>query len=263
MTHDCALIVENQLEVTDHRHLGQLLTYAAGTDALTVVWIATSFRNEHTDALDYLNKISVGEAQFFGVELSVATIGDSDPAPYFKLVAKPSGWRAQVRAQREIGQMSEVRNAYYEFWRVFLDRIHLKHPGSTNVRAPQAQNWMNLNFIRRLNLVAAFSSKGEIQCQLYIDVKDELANRAIFEAFFERREEIESAVGHPLRWEPLENRRACRITSATPGQVVSSDSSQLLQWLEGEFLTFRRVLIPIIKSLPDNLWFTSETVDDL
>jgi hypothetical protein len=91
MTNNCVLIVENQLSATDHGHLGQLLTYAAGTDARTVVWLAPTFREEHRQALDYLNGLGGENARFFGVEIGVVRIGNSDPAPLFKLRAGGQG----------------------------------------------------------------------------------------------------------------------------------------------------------------------------
>src|SRR4029453_13226344 len=76
LTNDAVLIVENQLETTDHSHLGQVLTYAAGTAASTIVWIATAFREEHRQALDWLNENTGEQAHFFGIELQVVKIGD-------------------------------------------------------------------------------------------------------------------------------------------------------------------------------------------
>jgi hypothetical protein len=90
-THDCVLVVENQLTPTDHDHLGKLMTYAAGTDAKTVVWIAPTFRDEHRQALDLLNDLAGDRAHFFGIELAVVAIGDSAPAPLLRLRAQPNG----------------------------------------------------------------------------------------------------------------------------------------------------------------------------
>jgi hypothetical protein len=97
LTNDCVLIVENQLAATDHGHLGQLLTYAAGTDARTVVWLAPTFRKEHRQALDYLNDLGGEETRFFGVEISVVRIGASQPAPSFGCV--PSRTTGTLRSQ--------------------------------------------------------------------------------------------------------------------------------------------------------------------
>lgn len=103
LTNDAVLMVENQLESTDHNHLGQVLTYAAGTGASTVVWIATAFREEHRQALDWLNEQTGQETHFFGIEIQAVRIGDSLPAPLFKLVAQPNDWQKQVKTATEAG----------------------------------------------------------------------------------------------------------------------------------------------------------------
>jgi hypothetical protein len=92
LTNDAVLIVENQLDTTDHSHLGQVLTYAAGTAASTIVWIATAFREEHRQALDWLNENTSEDTHFFGIELQVVKIGDSLRAPLFNVVAEPNDW---------------------------------------------------------------------------------------------------------------------------------------------------------------------------
>ena len=100
-TNDAVLIVENQLAPTDHSHLGQVLTYAAGTAASTIVWIATAFCEEHRQALDWLNENTGEDVHFFGIELQVVKIGDSPPAPLLNLVAQPNDWQKQVRASTQ------------------------------------------------------------------------------------------------------------------------------------------------------------------
>jgi hypothetical protein len=98
LTNDCVLIVENQLSPTDHGHLGQLITYAAGTDAHTIVWLSPTFREEHCQALDYLNTLGGENARFFGVQIGVVRIDNSKPAPMFNLRAQPNDWHAKVAA---------------------------------------------------------------------------------------------------------------------------------------------------------------------
>ena len=86
------VVIENQLERTNHRHLGQILTYAAGLEACTVVWVVKEFREEHRAALDWLNRITESKFRFFGLEIEAFRIGDSPPAPRFEVVVKPNDW---------------------------------------------------------------------------------------------------------------------------------------------------------------------------
>lgn len=103
------VLVENQLERTDHSHLGQLLTYAAGLDAVTIVWIAARFTDEHRATLDWLNRITDDSFRFFGVEIELWKIGASPIAPRFNIVAQPNNWtRSVTQAARAIdGEVSE------------------------------------------------------------------------------------------------------------------------------------------------------------
>jgi hypothetical protein len=92
------VIVENQLAGSDHTHLGQILTYAGGTDPVNILWLATSFREEHRAALEWLNKRTDEQTRFFAVEVGLVRIGTSAPAPLFTVVVKPNDWGKKVRA---------------------------------------------------------------------------------------------------------------------------------------------------------------------
>ncbi len=130
LTNDAVLIVENQLGGTDHNHLGQILTYAAGTGASSIVWIATSFREEHRQAIDWLNEQTQENVRFFGIELQVVQIGESLPAPLFKLVAQPNDWQKQVRSATGTRIGSRVA-LYRSFWTAYLKLLtdSLRLPG--------------------------------------------------------------------------------------------------------------------------------------
>ena len=117
-THDWVLI-ENQLERTDHTHLGQLLTYASGLQAVTIVWVAANFTEEHRSTLDWLNKITDESFRFFGLEVELWRIGESPAAPNFNIISKPNDWsRSVARAARSIddSELSETRVMQREYW---------------------------------------------------------------------------------------------------------------------------------------------------
>jgi hypothetical protein len=223
-TNDTILMVENQLAGTDHTHLGQILTYAAGTGASTIVWIATSFREEHRQALDWLNEETGKETHFFGVVLEAFRIGDSPPAPHFKVVAQPNEWQKVVR-QAARGQKESTKSPLYaKFWEALLVRLAKEEPNWTRRRPGDTvlgENWIDMpSKIRGASLNFSFARGGRLRNELYIDSGNQEENDRIFSAMASRREAVEQAYGGSLEFEPLEGRRAARIAAYTDGDVT-------------------------------------------
>jgi hypothetical protein len=248
-TNDCVLIVENQLTPTDHGHLGQLLTYAAGTEARTIVRMATDFREEHRQALDFLNFLGGENARFFGVQIGVVRIGESRPAPLFSLRAQPNDWASQTAAKAKVVSAQAGKGPLYvEFWSSFLDRIHAEHPGWTKARTPGASNWLDLFWLRpgvRINM--GFRSQQRFGAELYIDTGDADENRAIFDQLLAQRPEIEQAYGRSLLWEEMEGKRACRLDDYRPGEVTQIDHyDEYTDWAFDAYRRFRRAVGPIL-----------------
>lgn len=86
------VVIENQLTRSDHSHLGQVLTYAAGLQAVTVVWVAAELRREHRATLEWQNKITDVRFRFFGVELRTWRDRISHFKVELSVVSKPVGW---------------------------------------------------------------------------------------------------------------------------------------------------------------------------
>jgi hypothetical protein len=110
------VLIENQIEQSDHRHLGQVLTYAAGLEAAIIIWIVRKFSEGHRAAIDWLNHITVQEFAFFGVEVEAVRIGDSDPAPRFNVVTRPNDWAREVKAASKQADLTPQNLAHYAFW---------------------------------------------------------------------------------------------------------------------------------------------------
>jgi hypothetical protein len=120
------VLIENQLEKTDHTHLGQLMTYAAGLNAVTIVWIADRFTDEHRAALDWLNDITNETFNLFGLKVELWRIGNSPIAPKFNIVSKPNDWTkslAVAASQVESAGLSEARLLNLEYWTEFRERL--------------------------------------------------------------------------------------------------------------------------------------------
>lgn len=198
------VIVENQLEGTDHSHLGQILAYAAGTDAAAVVWIATSFREEHRQAMDWLNEKTREGLHFFGVQVSVVRIGDSVPAPLFEVVAKPNDWQKVVRSTARAAARGGKSQLYQRFWTGYLQAIQARELPWGSRRTPQPANWMSFpSPIPGTSLNPVFGANSRLRHEVYIDTGDSEANEDLFEHLLERRGEFESAYGRRLEFDEL------------------------------------------------------------
>jgi hypothetical protein len=246
-TNDCVLIVENQLAATDHGHLGQLLTYAAGTDAATIVWMATDFREEHRQALDWLNDLAKGDVRFFGIEIAAVKIGDSLPAPLFKLRAQPNEWHAVVAtAAKATSEGGGKADAYRLFWTDFLERVHTEHPTWTNAKVASGNNWLTLKCpIKDCAYGVNFAMGGKTRAELYIFAGDAEENIDRLEEFAAHKAEIEAIAGEPLSWEDLPGKRACRIAIYGTGDAATlAEHAAYIDWFFDASSRLRAALEP-------------------
>lgn len=196
------VIIENQLNPSDHDHLGKSIAYASGIDADIIVWIAPQFYDEHRDAIQWLNQNSREGVDLFALRLEVWRIGESAPAVRLNPIAQPSEWRE--KAQRSNEELSEMKQLQEEFWTQFRDRI--KETGTRlSARKPKPQHWYN-NPIGKNGMHLAFilnSRDNEIRSELVI--KDDA------EAYWElaqEQEQINEQLNYELDWKEPEETRA-------------------------------------------------------
>ena len=249
------VIIENQLETTDHNHLGKLLTYAAGFDANVVVWLTRDFRNEHRQALDWLNQRTGGETLFFGVVVELWKIDGSNPAPHFNLAVTPNDWRNESTLSVTTpsgGAVSELGERYRSFFQQLLDTLRDQH-GFTRARKGQPQNWHNFaSGYSGLTYGANFNRDDQARVEVYIDGGDAEKNIAMLESL-QSESDIESSLGYALDWQRLEGRRACRIAATRSGSIRDDDDTlaEIHVWMVQELLNFKKVFDPYFKKLMD------------
>lgn len=250
---DRVVIVENQLERTDHVHLGQLLAYAAGLDAKIVVWISPDVRDEHRQAIHWLNEQTTDAVAFFAVNLEVWRIGNSLPAPRFNVVAQPSEFQRKLVKETQTERTAK-QLAYHDFYVDLLQRLLATNPDFTksdpaNVRH---NSWTNFSAGRSGFLVGwAFTASGQFRVELYIDTGDRTENKSAFDQLQNESAAIEEEVSEQLTWERLDNRRASRVFAHRTGSVESPDAvlEQHKQWALDLTPRFRDVLGPYIEDL--------------
>ena len=244
LSDDSVVIVENQLEQSDHPHLGQILTYAAGTNPKTIVWITTGFRPEHRAALDWLNEHTDPDTRFFGVEIEVVRIGDSAPAPNFRLVAEPNDWEKQVKAATAAGAMTEKSKLYWDFWEQFRSRVVAEHPGWTNRKTSTRDSWYSLPTGTSVaSLESVFTQKG-LAVQLYFGDADPSINTARLEALHAKQDQFEQALGGDAVWDEMTGRKAARVrvTSAFDSVADVHQWPAMIDWLLDQHARFRRAI---------------------
>jgi hypothetical protein len=238
------VIVENQLETSDHTHLGQILTYAAGTDPTTIVWVAPAFRPEHRAALDWLNARTDENTRFFGVELGVVRIGESDPAPDFKLVAQPNDWEKTVRAANAAAEVTGKQARYLTFWTRWMEVLHSERPGwSRATRAPSAAWYSMTAGVPHATFYTSFTKRG-LSSELVFESPDPEENLARFEDLLAKREEVEQAYGGPLEWQDLPQRKSTRLADYLEGAEVNDEArwDEYVAWMLDRHSRLRNAL---------------------
>ena len=268
---DRKVIIENQLGETNHSHLGQLLTYAAGYEAGVVVWIAKEFRDEHRAALDLLNRHTDEEMEFFGVVVELWKIGDSLPAPNFKVVSAPNEWGKQTKqtiSNRGDGEVSERRERYRSFFQGLIDRLR-NEPWLIQGHQTQPRNgYVFQMYGRGVHSTVSFGRPGIARVAVYIDGGDKSWNKRLFDNIAQIKEEIEAELGG-LVWERLDNRRACRISAQRPGSIDDADEilNEIRAWMAQNLLAFRKTFGPrlenLIRSTPQGDFDEEERDDEL
>jgi hypothetical protein len=242
---DRKVIVENQLEPTDHLHIGQLITYAAGIDAGVVVWVSPEFREEHRQALDWLNRGGTG-TEYFGVVLELLQVDNSKPAVKLRLVASPNNWSRAAKGAT--GEMSSKAAAYAKFFQRLIDELRDKYK-FTVARAGQPQNWFSFSTgTRGFQYSVSFAARNRLRAEVYIDFgsgHDE-TNEAALKALQASSEEIDAAFGEKLSWESLDTKRACRVACYGTGSIEDSDDKleSYRQWMVDRLLKFKKLFGP-------------------
>ena len=209
-----SVLIENQLEPTNHDHLGKIITYASGLDASVVVWIVTKAREEHASAIEWLNNHTDGDVSFFLIEVHAYTIGNSDPAPMFNIIEQPNDFAKMVKTAQK-ADLNETQNNRLQFWTEFNDLLEQRGK-PFNKRKATVDHWYSIAI-------------GSSQCHIRIDLvnKDHLIrvglvleNRELFDEMMKHKDEIEAASGINYDWDDWDrpdDKKSASICTSIPG----------------------------------------------
>jgi hypothetical protein len=246
------VLVENQLERTDHSHLGQLLTYAAGLQAVTIVWVAQQFTDEHRAALDWLNEITDGRFNFFGLEIELWRIGGSPVAPKFNVVCQPNDWTqtvSQIATSLDAMELTDTKRLQLEFWTAF--RRLLQERGS-RIRGtkPLPQNWNNFAIGRSDIWLETFVNTRDKRIAVALAFGGPQA-RAHFDQLHQERPPIEAEVGQELDWHAEPGKKQCRVFLRweETDPALRDKWPEQHEWLREKLELFHRVFAQRVKNL--------------
>jgi hypothetical protein len=226
------VLIENQLEKTDHKHLGQLLTYATGLNAATIIWVAAKFHEEHRATLDWLNKITGEEYNFFGVQIEVLKIGES-MAPRFDIISKPNNWYKKVStaAQKiDTENLSDTKIKQLAFWERLTSKLREREETPLTTRKPRPQHWHTFaSGVSGIGVHAVFNARdNRLVAELYI-----VDDQKIFEILEKEKDKIEKEFGEKFLWEPLPHRVASRIKIVKENSFFDKEEKwdEYVEWL--------------------------------
>ena len=250
------VLIENQLERTDHTHLGQLLTYAAGLKAVTIVWVAKQFTEEHRAALDWLNDITDERFNFFGLEVELWRIGDSPIAPKFNLVNKPNDWSKSVQSSaKQVGELTPAKELQLRFWTAFREFMN-DNGSSVRCQKPLPQHWTNHAIGRSGFHMASIASHWnsadntydpEIRVEVII-VHPE-AKKA-FASLEQQKSTIEEELGGPIVWYNPDNKKMSKMYIRKSSDFSKDENwPEQFAWLQQNLVAFHNVFSNRIKQL--------------
>lgn len=255
------VLIENQLGRTDHKHLGQLLTYASGLGAVTIVWISDRFSDEHRSALDWLNEITKDGVNFFGLEVELWKIGDSPPAPKFNVESQPNDWSDQVSTAAHQQGLSDVKQTQLEYWTQFKEYLEERNT-TVSPRKPRPQGWMNVAVGRSNCHLSAQANTHDntLRASLYLQDREEA--EPLFHLLKNQSEEIEAEIGYDLEWLLKPDTKRSIIQHKWEGYDPLDESDWLEQFeiLSEGLSSFYQTFYPRLQRLNSDNWDPNEDI---
>jgi hypothetical protein len=235
------IIIENQLGTTDHDHLGKVITYASGHNAGIIIWIFKEIRDEHRQAIDWLNEHTDENLDFFAVKLQLWQIDDSRPAPKFEIIASPNEWAKTIR-NKAPGEITDTKLQQLEFWTKFKEWVQT-HDKKTRLQTPRPQHWYDVSMGSSDAHIALTvnTREGLLGCEVYIN-----RNKELFSFLQDQKNVIEKKLGASLEWIDAAKASRIKIKKSDFNLQAQSDFESYFQWLHQMILKFKEVFVPLL-----------------
>ena len=246
---DKYVVIENQLEKTNHDHLGKAITYASVLDASTIIWIATDFTEEHKKSLDWLNDHTNDEISFYGVQLELWQIDDSKAALRFNVISKPNQAVRQAARSKASEDLSDKRKFQFDFWSKFKDKL-AKTKKIPSLQTPRPQYWFDVTLGKSYIHISNTCNTDDNTVGVRIYIGNKIADTML--PFLEsKKDEIETSIGQKLIWNPNpDNRDKVIILQHTTDFEDEKKLDESLNWLVDYTIKFREAFSKVIKQAP-------------
>lgn len=231
------IIIENQLEDTNHDHLGKIITYASGYDAKIIVWIVKDYREEHQKAIDWLNEHTDETIGFFLIKIELWQIGDSKPAPKFDVIISPNEWAKTIKTNTASGELTNTKLQQLDFWNKFNSFIHEKN-SRIKLRKPYPQHWYDLSIgDSHVHIsITANSRDNFISCEIYIS-----RNKDLFFFLKEKSDLIEKEIGEKAEWINANVDSRIKIKKEVSDVFDSNQLENYFTWFYEKILLFQKI----------------------
>lgn len=239
------IIIENQLESTNHDHLGKIITYASGLGAEFIIWIVKEARSEHIQAIDWLNEHTDENTNFFLVKMELWKIDSSQPAPKFYVISKPNEWAKTIKTISR-GEITETKESQFQFWNKFKE--YTNEQGTIlRLRKARPQHWYTIGIgSSEAHIALTINTRDkQIACEIYIPRIKELFNK-----LHENREKIETELGEKLEWMELPEAIASRIKLSRNADIAQTENwEEYFKWLKQMAEKFHKVFSKHVKKI--------------
>lgn len=242
------VIIENQLEHTNHDHLGKVITYLSNLDAKTAIWITSDPRPEHEKAIHWLNEMLPADTAFFLIKVEAYQIDGSAPAPMFTIVAGPSPASKQIGDEKK--ELAERHVLRLEFWKQLLEKAGPMTPSFAN-RSPTKDNWISVGAGKSGFSYGYTVRMDDAQIEMFIDLGNAERNKRIFDNMLAQKEQIEALFGKPLDWQRLDNKQGCRIRYIFDGGGLLHKEkwAELQKAMIDGMVDFQKAIQPVINQM--------------
>lgn len=234
------VVIENQLETTDHSHLGQVITYASGYDAEIIIWIVKDVRDEHKQAIDWLNEHTDEKINFFAIKMELWQIGNSPFAPKFQIISKPNDWAKAIKKSTGQSALTDTKLLQLDFWNKFKEYAQSNN-SKLRLRKAYPQHWYDISFgSSEAHISLTINSQSnQIACEIYIPNSKDL-----FYELEKQKEKIEQELSMKLEWMALEGKKASRIKISSEADINDSEKwNEYFEWLENTASKFQKVFL--------------------